>query len=97
MTRLPSTTDPGEAAIPTCREMAELVTDYLEGAMSRTSRASIRWHLIQCKACTRYYDQMRRTVAMLANAPRTQAASDDVADNVLARLRRDARLQPGDD
>jgi predicted anti-sigma-YlaC factor YlaD len=55
--------------MPTCRDMSELVTDYLERAVSHGRRLDMWWHLIRCEACRRYYDQMRRTVRLLGNLP----------------------------
>jgi predicted anti-sigma-YlaC factor YlaD len=55
--------------MPTCREMSELVTDYLERALPLGVRLDARWHLFLCPACRRYYEQMRRTVALLAGRP----------------------------
>jgi predicted anti-sigma-YlaC factor YlaD len=47
--------------------MSELVTDYLERAVSLRSRLDMWWHLIRCQACRRYYEQMRRTVRLLGS------------------------------
>jgi len=52
--------------MPTCRQMSELVTDYLELALPLRTRLDARWHLFRCPACRRYYDQMRQTVRLLA-------------------------------
>ena len=54
--------------MPTCRDMSELVTDYLERAVSLRRRLDMWWHLVRCEACRRYYDQMRRTVRLLGSA-----------------------------
>ena len=51
--------------MPTCRDMSELVTDYLERVVSLRTRLDMWWHLFRCEACRRYYDQMRRTVRLL--------------------------------
>ncbi len=76
--------------------MVELVTDYLDGVMSLASRAQVRLHLFQCAACAHYFNQMRRTIGLLADAPPPPPA-DDAADKIIAELRRGARAQPGDD
>jgi len=55
--------------MPTCRDMSELVTDYLERAVPLRQRLDMLWHLIRCEACRRYYDQMRRTVRLLGSGP----------------------------
>jgi anti-sigma factor RsiW len=49
--------------------MAELVTDYLEGDLPWQRRLAARVHLFICTACTRYFDQMRKTVRLLRSAP----------------------------
>ncbi len=48
-----------------CREFVEVVTDYLEGALSRRDAARLEAHLRRCGVCTEYLAQMRRT-ALLA-------------------------------
>ena len=72
--------------IPTCRDMSELVTDYLEHALPPGAWVGARWHLVLCPACRRYYDQMRRTIRLLRGhgppPPETAAES-----GMLARLR----------
>ena len=55
--------------MPTCRQMSELVTDYLERALPLGTRLDARWHLLLCPACRRYYDQMRQTIRLLAGRP----------------------------
>ena len=49
----------------TCREMVELVSDYLEGALADHDRALFEQHLVFCEGCTAYLDQMRRTMALV--------------------------------
>ena len=52
--------------MPTCRDVSELVTDYLERTLPLRRWVGVRWHLVQCDACRRYIAQMRRTVRLLA-------------------------------
>jgi predicted anti-sigma-YlaC factor YlaD len=49
--------------------MSELVTDYLERAVSIRKRLTMWWHLLRCEACRHYYDQMRRTIRLLGKIP----------------------------
>ena len=49
---------------PTCQELAELMTDYLEGALPRAQHALFDLHLAGCRDCTLYVEQMRATVAV---------------------------------
>jgi len=49
----------------TCRELVELVTDYLEGALAPGERRRFERHLGACSVCPRYVDQLRATVRVL--------------------------------
>jgi anti-sigma factor RsiW len=46
-----------------CQQVVELVTDYLEGALSRADRRRFDRHLRGCPNCTNYLEQMRITIA----------------------------------
>ncbi len=48
----------------TCREMVELVTEYLEGALTLHERAMFEAHLSVCRGCTAYLEQMRQTIRL---------------------------------
>jgi anti-sigma factor RsiW len=52
-----------DAAI-TCRELVELVTDYLEGALDPSTRGRVDEHLAACPGCRAYLDQMRTTISV---------------------------------
>jgi anti-sigma factor RsiW len=47
-----------------CQQVVELVTDYLEGALSRSQRRRLEAHLAGCEHCTEYLEQMRRTIRL---------------------------------
>ncbi len=51
------------AEIP-CQEVVELVTDYLEGTLSRRDRRRFEHHLAGCPHCTAYLEQMRETLRL---------------------------------
>ena len=53
------------AQAPTCRELVELVTEYLEGALSSEDRARFDEHIADCVDCTAHLDQMRRTLGLV--------------------------------
>jgi anti-sigma factor RsiW len=48
-----------------CRELVELVTDYLEGTLDPARLAALDAHLAGCDGCGTYVEQMRQTVAAL--------------------------------
>ena len=56
-----------ELAAPrlTCREVVELMTDYLEDVLPARERARVEEHLATCPECTAYLEQMRTTIGML--------------------------------
>jgi anti-sigma factor RsiW len=47
-----------------CQQIVELVTDYLEGALSRRDRRRFEHHLAGCPHCTAYLAQMRETLRL---------------------------------
>jgi predicted anti-sigma-YlaC factor YlaD len=70
--------------IPTCREVVELVTEYLEGTMPAAERERLELHLTVCNACRIYIEQMRETIALTGELseeslpPQTRDALIDV-------------------
>lgn len=74
--------------VPTCREMSELVTDYLERTLPPRDWLGARWHLFLCPACRRYYEQMRRTIRLLGGRrlpPPDPATEADLLTNLRNR------------
>ena len=51
----------------TCRAAVELMTDYLEGALTGTERERFEQHLRFCPPCVRILDQLRATPAVVAS------------------------------
>jgi anti-sigma factor RsiW len=47
-----------------CQQVVELVTDYLEGALSAEDRQRFERHLAGCPHCTEYLAQMRETIRL---------------------------------
>lgn len=50
-----------------CQEMVELITDYLEGALTRSQRRRFEAHLAACEHCSEYLQQMRVTIRLTGN------------------------------
>jgi anti-sigma factor RsiW len=44
-----------------CDELVELVTDYLEGALSEEDRRNFEKHTSMCKSCAHYLEQIKLT------------------------------------
>jgi anti-sigma factor RsiW len=52
-----------------CKELVELVTDYLEGRLPDAERARVDAHLAGCDGCSAYLDQMRLALRALGSIP----------------------------
>jgi anti-sigma factor RsiW len=65
-----------DATEPTCRELVELVTDYLEDALPAPERARLEAHLAECEGCRRYVEQMRATVRLTAGVEQAPPGID---------------------
>jgi anti-sigma factor RsiW len=51
-----------------CQQAVELVTDYLEGALSRRERRRFEAHIRACPNCAAYVEQIRLTIRMTGSA-----------------------------
>jgi len=49
----------------TCREFVEILTDYLEGALDAGERAEIERHIVICRGCSNYLEQVHSTIDLL--------------------------------
>jgi len=61
-----------------CRDAVELVSDYLDGTLSRRDRRRLEKHLALCDACTAYLDQVRATIAASGAVSHEDLPSDVV-------------------
>ena len=65
----------------TCREVVDLVNDYLEGALTADEAARFERHLGTCDGCGRHLDQMRFTIEAVG-----RLREDDVPPQTRDRL-----------
>ena len=47
-----------------CRELVEVITDYLEDALAERDRLRFEAHLAECDACRDYVEQFQQTIAL---------------------------------
>ena len=64
-----------------CREVVELLSDYLEGALPAADRARVEAHLETCPECVAYLAQLRTTIGALG-----RLREDQVPVRMLERL-----------
>jgi anti-sigma factor RsiW len=70
----------------TCKEMVELVTLYLEGALPPEERALFERHMGLCHGCEAYIEQMRQTI-YLAGRINAESIPDHVEIDLLNAFR----------
>ncbi|MBI3636993.1 MAG: zf-HC2 domain-containing protein [Candidatus Rokubacteria bacterium] len=57
--------EPGPSQPPTsieCRQIAELLGDYIEGTLPREARELIDWHIEACAPCVAFVNTYRGTI-----------------------------------
>ena len=64
-----------------CQELVELVTDYLEGALSAGDLRRFEEHIAGCDGCTEYLAQFRRTIELVG-----RLTPDDLTPEAEAEL-----------
>ena len=59
-----------------CKIVQELLSPYLDGAVTGTEMQAVRQHLDSCSACSREFSLLRQTQQLLANAGRPGVPAD---------------------
>jgi anti-sigma factor RsiW len=63
-----------------CKELVELVTEYLEGALPAADRARFDEHLAQCPWCVEYVAQIERTITAVGASWRDVESDGGMAE-----------------
>jgi predicted anti-sigma-YlaC factor YlaD len=79
-----------------CQDVVELLTDYLEGALSADLRRRIDEHLGACDGCTNALEQLRETILLTGRLTEDQVppAEREAVREAFIEWRRDALLEP---
>lgn len=70
----------------TCKELVEIVTDYLEGTLSPSDQKRFSEHLALCDGCQAYLQQVRVIVATLGRL-NEQLISSEAREKLLRAFR----------
>jgi anti-sigma factor RsiW len=70
-----------------CQQAVELMSDYLEGSLSRRDRRRLEKHLAACPHCSTYLEQMRLTIAA-SGAIGPQDLEPEALDDLVELFRR---------
>jgi len=73
-----------------CRELVELVTAYLDGALSPEDEQQVVAHLATCGGCTTYLAQVETTISQLGRLT-PDPLDETTAQALLATFRTSAR------
>ena len=71
--------------LPTCREMTELLSAYLDGALPADQAALFQRHLALCPACVAYLESLKG-VGRLAKAGTTEESLPEEVKAMAAAL-----------
>lgn len=63
-----------------CQQAVELVTDYLEGSLSRRDRRRFEAHVRACPNCSAYLEQIRLTISLTGRIDPDELSPDAQAD-----------------
>jgi hypothetical protein len=69
-----------------CKEMTEIITDYLEGRMPLMTRLSLQLHLGGCRPCRAYLRQMKMAMKTAGLLP-IEAITPDGLDTLVTQFR----------
>lgn len=69
-----------------CQEIAQLITDYLDGSLTLGERVRFQIHLGLCFACRNYFRQMKYTISTLRQLP-PEPVPPHVREELLERFR----------
>jgi anti-sigma factor RsiW len=69
-----------------CRDAVQLVTDYLEGALTRAERSRFEAHVAACPHCAEYLAQIRTTIALTGRVE-PESLAPEVQDELIALYR----------
>ena len=84
-----------KAKVLRCRDMPELASDYLDHTLPLHRRFAMRLHLSICTACTNYYAQVRKTIALLRGMPSSPPPAE-TEEHILAALRSTPGTSPAE-
>lgn len=81
--------EPGASELE-CRQIAELLGDYIEGSLPRSVVEMLEWHIDGCAPCVAFLNTYRRTVAVTGRLPEVA-----IPPELKERLRAFLRSRPG--
>ena len=85
-----------DAQMPTtieCRQIADLLGDYLDGSLPKSTRELLEWHIEGCGPCVAFVNTYRGTVNAATKLREVNIPSE-LKQRLLAVLRNPAARRP---
>jgi len=70
-----------------CKELVEVITDYLEGTLPQRDRVRFEAHILTCAPCREYVEEMRTTLRLTGRLT-VESISASKRDELLRAFRR---------
>jgi anti-sigma factor RsiW len=70
-----------------CKELVEIITDYLEGTLPERDRGRFEAHILTCPHCREYVEEMRATLQLTGRLT-AESISTSARDELLGAFRR---------
>jgi anti-sigma factor RsiW len=70
----------------TCREVVDLVTEYIEGGLPPAQRLAFERHVAICPPCRGYFSQLRK-ISRTARGLREEELSEALRSSLVAAFR----------
>jgi len=78
-----------------CRQIAELLGDYLDGSLPKATRELLEWHIEGCGPCVAFVNTYRGTVSAATKLPEVEIPKE-LKKRLLSVLRsQQAPQRPG--
>jgi hypothetical protein len=84
---------PGSSDIE-CRQIAELLTDYVEDRLPRATKELIDWHIDGCEPCVAFVNTFRSTLRAVSRLPDPPPIPKELRQRLLAALRDESAPPP---
>jgi anti-sigma factor RsiW len=70
-----------------CRQIAELLTDYLDGTLPKETRELLEWHIDGCAPCVAFVNTFKGTVHAMRRLPETPPIPPELKQRLLQVIR----------
>lgn len=85
--------------MPSCKDITEHASDYLDRDLTLLQRAGFRLHLFMCVHCRQYVEQLKLTITTLGKIGKTPEASPPSVDpqqvqDIVSQLHRHSGNKP---